>query len=151
MDKTSKFFLWFGIGIILIIVFVIIRVNMVEADEKETRTDRSIGKYKLELGESKLGEYISDSLSLMSLELTLSQDSTFYFSKNVPFLFDSCGKWTVKEVGIYGYNQLIYKKNSEFKNQISPCCYNGDRIQMKMPISQEGYNQVELLVFRKVN
>jgi hypothetical protein len=138
-------------GIICVIILIVMRINKVENAEKVKRKDNSIGLYKLSLPESKLGEYTKDSARYSKLELNLNEDMSFVFSISTPFVYDSSGVWATKEVGIYGYNQLIYNRNREFKNQISPCCFNNDRIQIKLPISREGFEQVELLVFRKVN
>ncbi len=138
------------LGIICIIVLIVVRIKWVEKTEKKKRKDNSVGVYKLLLSESKVGDYIKDSVRFSKLELSLNEDMNFLFSISAPFLYDSTGVWSTKEVGIYGYNQISYNRNREFTNQISPCCFNNDRIQMKSPISKEGFEQVELLVFRKV-
>lgn len=133
-----------------IIILIIMRVNNVSNKEKVKRKNNSIGKYKLSLVDSDLGNYKNDSASYSSLELNLNEDMSFLFSISTPFIYDSVGTWNIKEVGIYGYNLLIYNKNKNFKNQITPCCFNNDRIQIKLPISRDGFKQVDLLVFRKV-
>ena len=150
MKSLLNKMLLLGFVIICLIVLIIVRINRVENAEKIKRQDNSIGLYKLSIIESNLGNYINDSVYFSKLELKLNEDMSFLFSISTPFLFDSAGVWSTKEVGIYGYNQISYNRNREFTNQISPCCFNNDRIQIKSPISKEGFEQVELLVFRKV-
>ena len=110
----------------------------------------SVGTYQIDIANSSISDYIKDSLLIKSLTLKLNEDMTFVFSKNVPFIYDSCGTWEFIEDGIYSANRLNYKNSNGFSNQISECCYGTDKIQMKLPISKNNNKQVDLLVFKKL-
>jgi hypothetical protein len=145
MKKFLSIITLLAMAIISIVYF---RIRNVEDNEKEKRKEEAVGTYELNLQESLLGNYIKDSTLLRNLKLNLNADNTFIFSQSTPFIYDSSGIWRVASVGIYGNNELVY--GNKFSNQISPCCYK-NKIQMKLPLSKKGFEQVKLLVFTKIN
>lgn len=50
-----------------------------------------IGTFSLDLDQTSLGGYPSKQYE--NLEITFNNDSTFNLNMNVPFLYDSAGKW----------------------------------------------------------
>src|SRR5438132_466992 len=87
------------------------RIDSVERNEKEKRKLETVGVYEIDFVNSKLGKYENDSSTIRTLKLFLNHDMTFYFNHDFPFLYDSIGTWRVAETGIYGNNELSYKKN----------------------------------------
>jgi hypothetical protein len=136
--------------ILAIVLFVIYRINSVSADMANDSVKKSIGTYQIDIDNSLINDYIKDSLLIKSLILKLNADMTFIFSQSVPFIYDSSGTWEFIEDGIYSINRLNYKNSNGFNNQISQCCYNNDKIQMKLPISKDNNKQVDLIVFKKL-
>lgn len=136
--------------ILVIILFVIYRVNTVSSDMTKNAVKNSIGTYQIDLNNSLINDYVKDSILFKSLTLKLDENMTFIFSKSVPFIYDSSGTWAFIEDGIYSINQLNYKNSNGFNNQISQCCYGNDQIQMKLPISKDNNQQVDLIVFKKI-
>ncbi len=123
---------------------------MVSSDMTNDAVKKSIGTYQIDLDNSLINDYVKDSLLIKSLSLNLNADMTFIFSKSVQFIYDSSGTWEFIEDGIYSINRLNYKNSNGFNNQISQCCYDTDKIQMKLPISKNNNKQVDLIVFKKI-
>lgn len=123
---------------------------MVSGDMTNDAVKKSIGTYQIDLDNSLLNDYLKDSLLIKSLSLTLNSDMTFVFSKSVPFIYDSSGTWEFIEDDIYSINRLNYKSSNRFNNQISKCCYDTDKIQMKLPTSKDNNKQADLIVFKKI-
>jgi hypothetical protein len=138
------------LAILAILLFIIYRINMVSSDMTNDAVKKSIGTYQIDLDNSLINDYVKDSLLIKSLSLNLNADMTFIFSKSVQFIYDSSGTWEFIEDGIYSINRLNYKNSNGFNNQISQCCYDTDKIQMKLPISKNNNKQVDLIVFKKI-
>jgi hypothetical protein len=138
------------LAILAIVLFIIYRINMVSSDMTNDAVKKSIGTYQIDLDNSLINDYAKDSLLMKFLSLKLNADMTFIFSRSVPFIYDSSGTWEFIEDGIYSFNRLNYKNSSGFNNQISQCCYDTDKIQMKLPVSKNNNRQVDLIVFKKI-
>lgn len=111
------------------------------------------GVYQVDLTASKLGEYAKID-SIQDLKLTISKDSTFHFSKDVPFIFSQNGTWRLKYIEPIDlppfykcYFDFVGNPREEvlrpMDEDIKGCYFNS-------PVSKGNYTQVELLCFKRV-
>ena len=78
---------------------------------------QQIGTYALDMRKTKLGGYAKDSLLYKKLRITFREDSTFHINFQVPFIYDTVGKWNTEGIGLDDYNHMYYRKwgYSKFK------------------------------------
>jgi len=57
---------------------------------------RYVGTYRLNISQSDLGHYASDSDKYQGLLLIMKPNHTFEFSKKTPFLIKQKGSWSIK-------------------------------------------------------
>ena len=67
-----------------------------------------VGTYQFDAQKTYLGAYSEDSIHYSQLMLTLSNDSTFFTNMRVPFLIDTCGKWSSDGIGLEQWNYLYF-------------------------------------------
>jgi len=117
-----------------------------------------VGVYQISLTKSKLGEYEHVD-SIRNLQLIIKNDSTFEFSKDVPFIYSKSGTWKLEYTAPIDlppfykcYFDFIGNPREEVlrpmimvkdEEMIIECYFNS-------PVSKDAYKQVELLVFKRV-
>lgn len=138
-----------SLGILVIIALLIFRVCTVSEREQDKMKLKSEGTYKLDVESSQLGVYSKEPF-VNDFYLFMSSDKTFHFSRDADFIYDSLGTWETEEDGPYSFNRLRYKKNKKISNQIDYCCYDSNKVDIELPFSKKGSEQVELLVFKKI-
>jgi hypothetical protein len=85
-----------GIAFIFVIAF---GIQCGAQAGRQATFDQLLGSYVLDLHKTKLGkEYAADSDTYKTLTLTFFADSTFKMNKQVPFMYDSAGKWKAGSV-----------------------------------------------------
>jgi len=111
------------------------------------------GTYELDIAQSDLGHYAADSDQYRGLLLTIKPDHTFEFSKDVPFIFEQKGKWSIKY-----YWTLIAVLNHKCVLSYGPAA-NGREddlspgthaVCIMAPLSKDDTKQIEKLWFEKV-
>jgi len=135
-------------AIVTILLFV-----CMQSCKGTTHIPKYVGIYQIDVAQSKLGHY-QDVDSVRDLQMIIKADSTFEFSKDVPFLFSKNGTWKLQ------YTQPIdlppfYKCYFDFVNNpreeilrpmdddIMGCYFNS-------PVSKGNFPQVELLQFKRI-
>ena len=104
------------LGILFMLAIFLGVEYKIRADEGRRYTfNELLGSYVIDLNKTKLGnEYTKDSNIYKSLSITFFPDSTFKMNKQVPFMYDSAGRWKAGNVNEwcwllfanfkYGYN-----------------------------------------------
>lgn len=115
-----------------------------------------VGVYQIDLTHSKLGQY-EDVDSIRDLLLTIKADSTFEFSKDVPFLFCKNGTWKLeykKPIDLPPFYKCYFDFEENPREEVlRPMKEDGEVIiecYFNSPVSKGDYEQVELLVFKRV-
>jgi len=81
-------------SIVFIILLFSVFLHYYNNRERNVHFHQFVGEYKIDLNNTKLEGYNKDSVVYKKLTLKLKPDSTFTFNRKVPFIFDSCGRWS---------------------------------------------------------
>lgn len=109
-----------------------------------------VGVYQLDVTASKLGKYDT----IRDLKLTIKKDSTFEFSKDVPFIVSTRGTWEMKfvwpiDVPPY-YDVRLFYSESPASDQLVPFDYGVFQFRISSPSPKDSQQQAELLNFKRV-
>lgn len=113
-----------------------------------------VGIYKIDITNSKLGqyEYID---SIRDLQLIIKADSSFEFSRDVPFIFNKNGTWKLKytapiDLPPFYRCSFNYGGNNR-EDDLLPIDENITGCYLKYPLSKgDQEQQVELLQFTRI-
>lgn len=95
------------------------RCNKLNNVEKTKHLKELIGHYRMDIKRTNLGRYINKSDLYSSLELSLNEDTTFKLNMEVPFIYDTIGKWSVSGNSLDEMNNLIYQNNNKIHTQFT--------------------------------
>jgi len=117
--------------------------------------DRYVGEYELDLSASSLGKHESVD-SVLDLKLSIRNDQTFRYSKNVVFVYAQSGTWELRKFsGIdipTTYNCYFKFKGMAREDILLSMDGECNQVYFQRPMSRTDYkDQVELLVFRRIN
>lgn len=117
-----------------------------------------VGVYQISLTKSNLGEYEYID-SIRDLQLIIKDDSSFEFSRDVPFIYSKSGTWRLEytaPIDLPPFYKCIFDfEGSRRRHILRPmaisrdekviieCYFNG-------PVSKDDYKQVELLQFTRI-
>lgn len=113
-----------------------------------------VGVYQISLTKSKLGEYEHVD-SIRNLQLIIKNDSTFEFSKDVPFIYRKSGTWRLEytapiDLPPFYRCSLNYGENNR-EDDLLPIDENITGCYLKYPLSKgDQEQQVELLQFTRI-
>ena len=135
-----------------VIVAIILFVCM-QSCTHTTPVPQYVGVYQIDVAQSKLGEYANVD-SIQNLQMTIKADSTFEFSKDVPFLSSKNGKWKLEytePIDLPPFYKCIFDFVGNPRQEvlrpmdedIRGCYFNS-------PVSKGDYKQVELLRFKRI-
>jgi hypothetical protein len=116
---------------------------------KKQRFNKMIGIYKI-LSSTENAAYLKSKTQFNTLELKLRIDSTFAFSENAPFLFDSTGTWEAAGFDYEESNRMHFKSNPNLSPSISQCCGKDSIIRIVNMPPKRGSKSVPILIFKKV-
>jgi len=113
-----------------------------------------IGEYQIDLSNSRLGKYQYVD-SVFDLKLSIRNDRTFRFSKDVVFVYAQTGKWEVRRfsgIDIPVSYRCYFKFEGMLREDVLlPMDDKCDRVYFNLPMSKtDQKDQVELLVFKRV-
>lgn len=113
-----------------------------------------IGIYQIDLTHSKLGQYENVD-SIQNLQLTIKADSTFEFSKDVPFIYSKNGTWKLEYIAPIDlppfYRCSFNYGGNNREDDLLPIDENITGCYLKYPLSKGNQEQqVELLVFKRI-
>ncbi len=106
------------------------------------------GTYSLDLSQTNLGGY--STIQYKSLEITFKNDSTFSLSMNVPFIYDSVGKWVPTKGGLEDWNWIFYKNNPRISTQFSQVWTEDSIFYFNSATPKEGAEALSKIYFRKI-
>jgi len=115
------------------------------------RFREQIGTYYLDIKKTKLGTYSVDAALYQKLRITFKSDSTFSTNMQVPFLYDSTGKWESGGGGLEDWNWLNYKSNTNIRTQFDQCCLPDSTFYLNSPTPQEGQESIQRIYFKKLS
>ncbi len=113
-----------------------------------------IGEYKIDLNNTKLGEYVKDSALYEKLTLKIKKDYTFTMNMRVPFIFDSCGTWSAGaghfgiNISLYDEPSQMYFKNCTYLSEIEE--YFDDTIVLNHTPPQTDRNFIQDIYFKRI-
>ena len=119
-------------------------------NERKKRFDNQIGTYQIDLNQSNLGAYISDSLFYSNLQITFFEDSTYMLNMDVPFILDSSGTWSVGTDQLYQWNYLMSEKIGG-SDQFYQCCDEDSTFVINSVTPKKGFNPVLKIYFKKIS
>ena len=109
-----------------------------------------VGVYQLDVNASKLGKYDT----IRDLKLTIKKDSTFEFSKDVPFIVSTRGTWEMKYVRPIdlppSYDVRLFYSESLRSIALVPFDDGVFQFLINYPSPKDSQQQVELLNFKRV-
>ena len=108
-----------------------------------------VGHYKLDISSSEMVPYLSTQYA--DLTLDLNKGNTFRFSRAVPFISGTYGKWefTVDDDG--GYPEFIFKDADQVNLNTFSFHADGKSIEIISPFSRYEGKQVDKLVFKRTH
>ncbi|MGV6862061.1 MAG: hypothetical protein ACWA41_09830 [Putridiphycobacter sp.] len=119
--------------------------------ERKKRFDDQIGTYQIDLNQTHLGGYNSDSLYFSQLKLSYFKDSTFLFNMKVPFIRDSFGVWSIGTDQLYQWNKMHYNENVNWGDQFYQYSDDDSTFAMNSVTPQKGYEPVPRIYFKKIS
>lgn len=135
-----------------VIVAIILFVCM-QSCKTTTPIPQYVGVYQIDVVQSKLGQYENVD-SIRDLQLVIKADSTFEFSKDVPFILSKNGTWKLQytapidlppsyechfDFGEISRRHILRPMDED----ITECYFNS-------PVPKGDYKQVELLRFTRI-
>jgi hypothetical protein len=109
-----------------------------------------VGVYQLDVTASKLGKYDT----IKDLKLTIKKDSTFEFSKDVPFIVSTRGTWEMKYVRPLdlppSYDVRLFYSESHGSNALVPFDEGVFQFRIDYPPPKLSQQQAEVLNFKRV-
>lgn len=118
-----------------------------------TSSPQYVGVYQIDLVESKLGTYAMID-SIRDLKLFIRKDSTFYFSKDVPFVFQQSGVWKMHHFEAIDHPPkdecYLYYGEDNREDVLMPKDDGVVEFFINTPLSKENQTQVELLHFKRI-
>ena len=110
--------------------------------------EMQLGKYVLDTSKTILTGYEHQAGLYNKLEVVFNADSTFRLNMQVPFIYDSAGKWKAGDGTPYSYNELIF--GNGITDQFYPP-YSGDSIfLLNSGTPKAGARSVNEIYFRKI-
>jgi len=119
-------------------------------EAKKRNFHKQLGTYKLDIRKTNLGNYLVDSDLYAKLIITFDIDSTFEMNMQVPFIFDSIGKWEAG-YGLDEWNWIYYKSNNEIKTQFDQCCLQDSTFYLNSTTPKKGFESIKKIYFKKIN
>ena len=107
-----------------------------------------IGTFTLDLNQTNLGRY-SDK-QYKNLQISFNKDSTFNLNMNVPFLYDSVGKWLPTKGGLEDWNWIFYKNNPRICTQFSEVWTEDSMFYFNSATPKKGQEAISKIYFRKI-
>jgi hypothetical protein len=154
----NKYFLpVISLTIVLVSASIFLRLKYVDKKEERKNWHSALGTYQLDIKRTKLSKYEKDTAIYKNLTWTLREDSTFIFSMDVPFIYDSTGRWNAGGSGIDEWNYIYYRKwgyskyQKDLGDQFAHCCAADSTININSVTPQAGKVPVNKLVFKKLN
>lgn len=111
---------------------------------------QQIGSYRIDIAKSDLGDYIEDSLKYSNLIITFRSDSTFFLNMQVPFIYDSVGKWITSNGKVEDWNRLYYKKNPKIGTSFTAPWTKDSIFYLNSTTPKQGEKPVERIYFKKI-
>ena len=141
-------------SIVFLILLFSIFLHYYNNRERNLHFQRFTGDYKIDLNNTKLEGYNKDSLLYEKLTLKLESDSTFTFNMKVPFIFDSCGRWSA------GAGSIVIGIVT-LSDERSHLYFNGTMYESKLeeyvdsaicidPMPQQNRDGIHVIYFKKV-
>ena len=137
----------FAGGIVLFVVITWVNDQVTIVGITELYEARVIGHYVLDTSSSEMAPY--PPMQYADLRLELNKDNTFRFSRAVPFISGTYGKWEYKVNGDGAYSEFIFKDNVYPANNRFNFSADGDVVSIRYPTPQYAKEQVEMLVFKR--
>ena len=94
-------------------------LNKKDQSVKQKNFKELVGVYVLDTLRTDLSNYRDQKIEFSTLTLSLFNDSTFILNINVPFIYDSSGRWNAKGNSIEETNRMIFKRNPKIGVQFS--------------------------------
>ena len=94
-------------------------LNKKDQSVKQKNFKELVGVYVLDTLRTDLSNYRDQKIEFSTLTLSLFNDSTFILNFNVPFIYDSSGRWNAKGNSIEETNRMIFKRNPKIGVQFS--------------------------------
>jgi hypothetical protein len=110
-----------------------------------------IGTYLLDIKRTNLGVYNKDTTLYKQLLIFFKSDSTFYLNMNVPFIYDSVGKWSVAGAYIEDWNILYFKRNNKISDQFTSPWSEDSIFYINSATPREGNELIQKIYFRKIS
>ena len=112
---------------IIIVIFLFARNSIVRSESRRETFKELLGTYKLDLTKTKLGDYSKDSNIYKNLSRTFLPDSTFTMNMQVPFMYDSLGRWRAGDISEwcwlffkkFGYDNKMYSETNPSGSQFT--------------------------------
>ena len=107
--------------------------------------------YQLNLDKTELGSYSHEIDLYRDLKVSFFEDSTYLFSKAVPFIDDSVGKWLAGDGSPESWGYMYEEKyNPEASTQFSECCSEDSTFMMNSVTPRPGNDAVNKIWFTKI-
>jgi len=108
-----------------------------------------IGTFILDSNHTYPGRYGMEKYK--DLQITFTKDSSFYFNKKVPFIYDSVGKWIPTKGGLEDWNWLFYKSNPNISTQFTEVSTVDSIFYMNSVTPQKGEEGISVIYFKKLH
>jgi hypothetical protein len=116
------------------------------------KTPQYVGLYQLNLAASKLGKYAAID-SIQYLKLSIRDDSTFEFSRDVPFLLQK-GTWIMRHFEPIDHPPLdkcfLNYGEKHREDVVIPIDEGINEFFINSPVAKDSQEQVEVLQFKRV-
>lgn len=108
----------------------------------------TIGSYQIDVSKTELSA--SESEAYGNLVITFNNDSTFYLSRDVPFIYDSIGIWKPTEGRLEDWNWIYYRKNPNISTQFSKVWTEDSIFYLNSTTPKEGERAIPMIYFKKI-
>jgi hypothetical protein len=140
----------------LLIILIILRASFYEWLSKRNHKKEVTGTYLIDLNRTDLAEYTSNIDTYKNLSIRFNSDNTFRMNMQVPFIYDTIGRWTVSgsrldEMNNLFFDELDYSGLTGGSPFTQVHYKEGDSIfYMHTPRPKEGMNYLMRVYFKKI-
>jgi hypothetical protein len=150
----KKYVIRFSFRLLLIFIVAGIGIwylwTIMDKMDRQQRFRKQVGTYRLDLNKTQLSGYAKDSLLYQKLTLTFNDDSTFYMNMEVPFMYDSKGRWIAGGGGLDDWNLLYYERNELTPEQFESCCVADSTFYIDRVTPRDGAEPVHKIYFKRI-
>jgi hypothetical protein len=138
------------IGIGILIFFL--KCSYIGSSELEEKNfEEQLGIYKIDLNKTSLGNYSSDSSLYRNLKIIFRRDSSFQMNMQVPFIFDSSGKWKPSDGRLDDWARLCYKSNMNIGTQFTKPWTHDSIFYLNSSTPKKNQEAVSRIYFKKIS